>query len=114
MLEARSSSTASLWPATSGGFPDFRALHFRTRDRTLCVWAFDLLALGHDMRELQLEQRKARLARIVREARASWLRYSEGFEDSGKLQAAADAMQLEGIVSNRREGRYRWGTGAVG
>ena len=74
------------------------------------MWAFDLLALGHDMRELRLEQRKAWLARIVREALASWLRYSEGFEDSGKLLAAADAMQLEGIVSERRDGRYRSGT----
>jgi bifunctional non-homologous end joining protein LigD len=77
------------------GFPDFRAMHFRARDRTLCVWAFDLLALGRDLRELPLEQRKARLARIVRDARAPWLRYSESFEDSAKLLAAADAMQLE-------------------
>jgi bifunctional non-homologous end joining protein LigD len=92
------------------GFPDFRALHFRTSDQVLCIWAFDLLALGRDLRELPLEQRKARLARIVREARAPWLRYSESFEDSGKLLAAADAMQLEGIVSKRREGKYRSGT----
>jgi ATP-dependent DNA ligase len=92
------------------GMPDFRALHFRTRDRTLCVWAFDLLALGHDMRELSIEHRKERLARIVRDARAPWLRYSESFGDSGKLLAAADAMQLEGIVSKRRDGRYRSGT----
>src|SRR5262249_39233770 len=88
------------------GMPDFRAL----RDRTLCVWAFDLLGLGHDMRELRLEQRKERLARIVRDARAPWLRYSENFEDSAKLLAAADAMQLEGIVSKRRDGKYRSGT----
>jgi hypothetical protein len=92
------------------GLPDFRALHFRSRDRTLCVWAFDLLALGHDMRELRLEHRKERLARIVRNVRAPWLRYSESFEDSGKLLAAADAMHLEGIVSKRRDGRYRSGT----
>jgi hypothetical protein len=32
------------------------------------------------------------------------------FEDSAKLLAAADAMQLEGIVSKRRDGRYRSGT----
>jgi ATP-dependent DNA ligase len=38
------------------------------------------------------------------------LRYSESFEDAGKLLAAADAMQLEGIVSKRRDGKYRSGT----
>jgi bifunctional non-homologous end joining protein LigD len=92
------------------GLPDFRALHFNWLDRPLCVWAFDLLALGHDMRELRLEHRKERLARIVREARAPWLRYSESFEDAGKLLAAADAMKLEGIVSKRLDGKYRSGT----
>jgi bifunctional non-homologous end joining protein LigD len=91
------------------GFPDFRALHFRTSEQVLCIWAFDLLALGRDLRELPLEQRKARLDRIVRDARRSWLRYSESFEDSGKLLAVADRLHLEGIVSKRRDAPYRSG-----
>jgi bifunctional non-homologous end joining protein LigD len=93
------------------GVPDFRALHFRARGQTLCVWAFDLLHLnGRDLRELPLLVRKARLGRIVAGADVSWLKYSESFEDAGKLLAAADAIELEGIVSKRRDGRDRSGT----
>jgi bifunctional non-homologous end joining protein LigD len=38
------------------------------------------------------------------------LRCSESFEDTGTLLAAADAMQLEGIVSKLRDAPYRSGT----
>jgi bifunctional non-homologous end joining protein LigD len=93
--------------------PDFRALS--ARGQTLCVWAFDLLHMnGRDLRELLLLERKARLGRIVAGADVSWLKYSESFEDAGKPLAAADAMKLEGIVSKRRDGKYRSGTRSGG
>jgi len=37
----------------ASGIPDFRALHFNSRDDVRCVWAFDLLHLnGKDLRPL--------------------------------------------------------------
>jgi bifunctional non-homologous end joining protein LigD len=65
----------------AAGLPNFYALHFRRRDRDLCVWAFDLLQHnGRDLRELPLLERKRRLEKLVSKARADWLRLSETFE----------------------------------
>jgi ATP-dependent DNA ligase len=63
----RSSSTASSWHV-----PDFYRLHFHRHDRGLCVWAFDLLHHnGHDLRELPLFERKARLEKLIPAAKGN-------------------------------------------
>ena len=94
----------------AAGLPNFCALHFRRRDRDLCVWAFDLLQHnGRDLRELPLLERKARLEKLILAANANWLRYSESFDDGLELLKAADRMRLEGIVSKRRDAPYRPG-----
>jgi len=47
----------------------------------------------------------------VLKVRDGWLRFSESFTDGAKLLASAEKMGLEGIVSKRRDGAYRSGTG---
>jgi bifunctional non-homologous end joining protein LigD len=80
------------WCITNGGF---------------CV---DLLHHnGRDLRELPLFERKDRLEKVVITANASWLHFSESFDDRLELLAAADRMHLEGIVSKRRDAPYRSG-----
>jgi bifunctional non-homologous end joining protein LigD len=94
----------------AAGLPDFYRLHFHRHDRSLCVWAFDLLQHnGRDLRELPLLERKARLEKLIAAANTGWLHYSESFDDGLELLAAADRMRLEGIVSKRRDAPYRSG-----
>ena len=74
------------------------------------MWAFDLLHHnGRDLRELPLLERKARLEKLILAANANWLHYSASFDDGLELLKAADRMNLEGIVSKRREAPYRSG-----
>jgi bifunctional non-homologous end joining protein LigD len=92
------------------GMPDFYALHFHSRDCDICVWACDLLHHnGSDLRDLALFERKGRLEKLIVAANADWLRYSESFDDGIALLRAADRLQLEGIVSKRRDAPYRSG-----
>lgn len=74
---------------------------------TLCYMAFDLLSLnGEDFASLPLEQRKARLQRLLPKNGKS-LRYCEHISGSGAqlLQAFCKAG-LEGVVSKQAAGRY--------
>jgi bifunctional non-homologous end joining protein LigD len=94
----------------AAGLPNFYALHFRRRDRDLCVWAFDLLHRnGRDLRELPMFERRARLEKLILPVNANWLRYSESFDDGIALLMAADRMALERIVSKPRDAPYRSG-----
>jgi hypothetical protein len=94
----------------AAGLPDFYRLHFHRHDHGLCVWAFDLLHYnGRDLRELPLIERKAGLERLIVAANASWLHYSESFDDGFELLTAADRLGLEGIVSKCRDAPYRSG-----
>jgi len=95
----------------ASGIPDFRALHFNSRDDVRCVWAFDLLHLnGKDLRPLPLADRKERLERLVSKVRDPWLCYVEPFMDGATLLKAADRMGLEGIVSKKAAAPYRSGS----
>ena len=86
------------------GLPNFYRLHFRRHDHGLCVWAFDLLHHnGRDLCELPLIERKARLEKLIVAVNASWLHYSESFDDGIELLKVADLMKLEGIVSKHRD-----------
>src|SRR5262245_32131244 len=72
---------------------------------------FDLLHLdGVDLRSLPLEQRKQRLADLVRRAGSSTLRYGDHVVGRGAafLQQAC-AHGLEGVVSKRRDAPHREG-----
>jgi bifunctional non-homologous end joining protein LigD len=94
----------------ASGVPDFRALHFNSRQDVRCVWAFDLLYLnGTDLCDRALFHRKERLERLVSKVRGSWLCYSETFTDGAELLTAAERMGLEGIVSKKIDARYQSG-----
>jgi bifunctional non-homologous end joining protein LigD len=75
-----------------------------------CLFAFDLLRLnGDDLRPLPLEERRARLRKALRGADKA-LRFSEHLEGDGEaIFRHACALGLEGIVSKRRDARYRSG-----
>ena len=64
---------------------------------------------GEDLRPLPLEERRARLRRALRGAGEA-LRFSEHLEGDGEaIFRHACALGLEGIVSKRRDARYRSG-----
>ena len=75
-----------------------------------CLFAFDLLRLnGEDLRPLPLEERRATLRKALRGAGKA-LRFSEHLEGDGEaIFRHACALGLEGIVSKRRDARYRSG-----
>ena len=75
-----------------------------------CLFAFDLLRIdGEDLRPLPLEGRRARLQKALRGSDKA-LRFSEHLEGDGEaIFRHACALGLEGIVSKRRDARYRSG-----
>ncbi|MDB5513168.1 MAG: ligase, partial [Enterovirga sp.] len=99
------------------GTADFSALQNALSDehgkvaRTALLYAFDLLFLdGVDLRELPLEDRKARLSGIVPAGATGTLRLSEHIEsDGGAMLRNACRLGLEGIISKRRDRPYRSG-----
>ena len=92
------------WPA------DFHGLRSEEGGAAACLFAFDLLRLnGKDLRPLPLEDRRARLRKALRGAGKA-LRFSEHLEADGEaIFRHACALGLEGIVSKRRDARYRSG-----
>jgi ATP-dependent DNA ligase len=93
------------------GVSDFDGLHSRQHDDEVQFYAFDMLALeGDDLRKLPLHLRKTNLQRLLaRRADAIHLAPFEQGEIGPDLFRAACDMQLEGLVSKRRESRYRPG-----
>jgi bifunctional non-homologous end joining protein LigD len=75
-------------------------------DVPVLYYAFDLIYLdGEDWRRMPLEERKRKLASIVKAGDA--LRYSDHFEEHGKaLFDTAQEKGLEGIVAKRRTSCY--------
>ena len=89
--------------------PDFRSL-MAGNAHGYCAWGFDLLSVGgKDVRHEPLEERRARLERLLAGADADLLRFSEAFDNAEKLLAAALELGLEGIVSKKRDQPYRSG-----
>lgn len=78
--------------------------------RGLTFFAFDLLELdGDDLMPLALEERKARLKRVVG-TRAGVIRYTEHFDAPGdEVFQHACALGGEGIISKLRDAPYRAG-----
>jgi hypothetical protein len=96
------------------GLAVFDKLHSRTYDGEVILYAFDLLELnGEDWRPRPLEERKAKLAKLLRKAPAG-IHYSEHLEgDGAAIFAHACRLGAEGIVSKHREHSYRSGPSKV-
>jgi bifunctional non-homologous end joining protein LigD len=92
------------------GLPDFHRLRSEAGGAAACLFAFDLLRLnGEDLRALPLEERRARLRKALRDSDEA-LRFSEHLEGDGQaIFRHACYLGLEGIVSKRRDARYRSG-----
>ena len=86
-------------------------LYSGTHNDEVQLYAFDILALeGDDLRKLPLHLRKTNLARLLaRRADGIHLAPFEQGEIGPELFRAACSMMLEGLVSKRRDSRYRAG-----
>lgn len=91
------------------GTPDFLELH-RRRAQDQRLFAFDVLLLdGADVRAASLLERKRLLWRLISGCDQGCLKLVEAFDDGERLLAAAEDLQLEGIVSKRQGDPYRSG-----
>lgn len=101
------------------GIPSFSALQNALSDehgriaRNALFYAFDLLYLdGFDLRDLPLDERKARLSALVSATKGATLRFSEHIESDGDAMVkSACQLGLEGVISKRRDRPYRSGRG---
>jgi bifunctional non-homologous end joining protein LigD len=93
------------------GRPNFARLHVRwTRPGAIHLWAFDLLALnGQDLCSHALVKRQVRLQVLLERFGCSAVSLSVAFADGVALLRAAEEHRLEGVVSKRRDARYRSG-----
>jgi bifunctional non-homologous end joining protein LigD len=91
------------------GRADFAKLHARCHDDEVELYAFDLMELdGVDWSAKPLEERKDRLARLVKTMET--VHYNAHFEgDGSEIFRHACKLGLEGIVSKRRDMPYRSG-----
>jgi len=91
------------------GISDFDGLYSGQHNDEIQLYAFDILALdGDDLRKLPLHLRKTNLARLLaRRADGIHLAPFEQGEIGPDLFRAACDMMLEGLVSKRRDSRYR-------
>jgi len=93
------------------GISNFNGLHSRRHNDEVQLYAFDILALdGDDLRKLPLHLRKNNLARLLaRRPEGIFVSDYEQGEIGPDLFRQACKFGLEGIVSKRRESRYRGG-----
>jgi len=97
--------------AGENGAPDFQALQnaFDSGATAQIVyWLFDAPFLdGQDLRALPVEQRRARLARLLGSRPPPLLRLSEAFDASPRdLLASSAKLGFEGIVGKRKGSAY--------
>jgi bifunctional non-homologous end joining protein LigD len=93
------------------GISSFDRIRYRQHDATVFLYAFDLIELdGDDLRRDPLAVRKTTLASLLARA-GPGLRFNEHMdEQNGPLVFQhACKLGLEGIVSKRRNSRYRSG-----
>src|ERR1700687_6004066 len=93
------------------GIASFNRIRHQRHDASVYLYAFDLIELdGEDLRRDPLAVRKATLESLLRRA-APGLRFNEHLdeEDGPLVFAHACKMGLEGIVSKRKDSRYRSG-----
>jgi bifunctional non-homologous end joining protein LigD len=91
---------------TADGRASFSAMQQGTG--TLVVYLFDLIELdGRSLRSLPLEERRARLERLVDEGPV--VRLSRWFEDGAGLLEAVKDQGLEGVIAKRLGSTYAGG-----
>jgi bifunctional non-homologous end joining protein LigD len=92
------------------GLSIFDALRYRQLDDTAVLCAFDLIELdGADLRGQPLEQRKARLAELLRNI-PDGIAFNQHFTgDGAAIFKHACELGCEGIVSKRLDSHYRSG-----
>jgi bifunctional non-homologous end joining protein LigD len=93
------------------GAPDFQALQnaFDSGATSrIAYWLFDAPFLdGEDLRELPVEERRARLARLLGKKPPVPLRLSEAFDASPRdLLASSARLGFEGVVGKRKGSPY--------
>lgn len=97
--------------ATKTGLADFSGLQadLAAGDQSRMVfYAFDILYLdGFDLRDAPLIARKDLLASFLAEADVSRILLSEHFEDGRALLKESCRIGGEGVVSKKRDARYR-------
>jgi bifunctional non-homologous end joining protein LigD len=92
------------------GLSRFDELSRRGTAQTAILHAFDLIEHdGEDLRNLPFLDRKAALARLLRETEAGILLNEHIAEDGPTVFAHACRLGAEGIVSKRVDGTYRSG-----
>jgi len=95
----------------SDGIASFDRIRYRQHDASVFLYSFDLLELnGDDLRRDPLNVRKTTLASVLARA-SSGLRFNEHLDgaDGPTVFQHACKLGLEGIVSKRRDSRYRSG-----
>jgi bifunctional non-homologous end joining protein LigD len=96
------------------GLSRFEELSRREAARAAILYAFDLIELdGEDLRCRPFLDRKAALARLLRETEAGILLNEHIAEDGATVFAHACQVGAEGIVSKRVDGTYRSGPSRV-
>jgi bifunctional non-homologous end joining protein LigD len=82
-------------------------LSYREAARTAILYAFDLIEHdGEDLRNRPFLERKAALARLLRDAKAGILLNEHIAEDGPTVFAHACRLGAEGIVSKKADGAY--------
>jgi bifunctional non-homologous end joining protein LigD len=99
---------------TSAGVSSFAGLQqalSRKQTSTLVYYVFDLLHLdGWDLRQVDLEQRKAVLRDLLAGNSSSRIQYVDHVVgDANEFLSHCRGLQLEGIISKRRQSAYRSG-----
>jgi bifunctional non-homologous end joining protein LigD len=99
---------------TSAGVSSFAGLQqalSRKQTSALVYYVFDLLHLdGWDLRQVELEQRKAVLRDLLAGNPSSRIQYVDHvIGDAADFLSHCRGLQLEGIVSKRRRSAYRSG-----
>jgi bifunctional non-homologous end joining protein LigD len=89
------------------GLPDFDALQLYNGHNTpITYYIFDILWLdGFDLKELPLTERKKIAQDLIGEH--EFLKISASFDDGIKLYEQALTLNLEGIVSKKKNSSYR-------
>ena len=92
------------------GLPAFHRLLSRNGGRDACLYVWDVLEIeGENVRALPLQERRTRLVALLRNA-PEGLHLSEEIEGHGNtVFEHACRLNLEGIVSKRRDRAYRSG-----
>jgi ATP-dependent DNA ligase len=96
------------------GLSRFDELSRRGAARTAILYAFDLIEHdGDDLRARPFLERKAALARLLRDTEAGILVNEHIAEDGPRVFAHACRLGAEGIVSKKIDGTYRSGRSRV-